>query len=344
MATQVPTMAVCFVDATNNVLEDQGEAGSVIRRPSMAVHVVDSTGYIIEDDFAAGSVLGAQPAFAVVVVDSENHVIESDGDAGSVTRQMTTAFRQVGSGSPSMACVRIVDSSNTVLDELFGGGTRIELSALTVEENVALGTVVGTLSVVNGSGVYTFTEDDDPNELFEIDGDEVKTNAVVDYEIYPENVTYTVIAPNGVDPPITETFTITITNVDEVAPTISSLSPADGATDVVVSANFVMTFSEDIAAGATANFYLTKTSGDVLIEQLTEADFGTKLVVSGDTLTINWTSNLDASTSYYVEWDAGSVTDLASEPLAASTGSTQWNITTAAGGAEALPYFAIMFR
>jgi hypothetical protein len=100
---------------------------------------------------------------------------------------------------------------------LFGNREpQIRLSGLTVEENVALGTVVGTLSVVNGSGVYTFTEDDDPNELFEIDGDEVKTNAVVDYDIYPGTVSYTVIADNGVDPAITRTFTITLTNILEV--------------------------------------------------------------------------------------------------------------------------------
>jgi hypothetical protein len=131
---------------------------------------------------------------------------------------------------------------------LFGNREpQIRLSGLTVEENVALGTVVGTLSVVNGSGVYTFTEDDDPNELFEIDGDEVKTNAVIDYEIYPSSVTYTVIADNGVDPPITETFTITVTDVDEVAPTITSANTANVAENVTLShtltANETVTWS-----------------------------------------------------------------------------------------------------
>jgi hypothetical protein len=131
---------------------------------------------------------------------------------------------------------------------LFGNREpQIRLSASTVEENVALGTVVGTLSVVNGSGVYTFTEDDDPNELFEIDGDEVKTNAVVDYEIYPGTVSYTVIADNGVDPPITETFTITITDVDDTAPTITSANTANVAENATLShtltANETVTWS-----------------------------------------------------------------------------------------------------
>jgi hypothetical protein len=224
---------------------------------------------------------------------------------------------------------------------------QIRLSgAHTIAEDADIADIIGTLSVVNGSGVYAFGIDTggDPEGKFSLVPGEafLRVGAGLNFEDDASHPV-TIVADNGVDPTFTRTFTITVTNVDEVAPTISSLSPADGATDVVVSANFVMTFSEDIAAGATANFYLTK-SPSVFIEALTEADFGTKLVVSGDTLTINWTSNLDASTGYFIEWDAGSVTDLAGEPLAASSGGTQWNFTTAAGGAEALPYFAIMFR
>jgi methionine-rich copper-binding protein CopC len=205
----------------------------------------------------------------------------------------------------------------------------------TIAENASITDIIGTLSVVNGSGVYAFGIDTggDPEGKFSIVPAEVylRVGAGLNFEDDASHPV-TIVADNGVDPTFTRTFTITVTNVDEVAPTISSLSPADNATDVAVSANFVMTFNEAIAAGATANFYLTQTSGDVLVETLTEADFGTKLVVSGDTLTINWTSNLDASTAYYVEWDAGSVTDIAGNPLAASTGGTQWNITTAAEG------------
>jgi methionine-rich copper-binding protein CopC len=223
-----------------------------------------------------------------------------------------------------------------IIPILFGNREpQIRLSATSVAEDADIADIIGTLSVVNGSGVWGFGIDSDPDGKFSITPgqDTLRVGAGLNFED-DDSHPVTITADNG-GPAITRTFTITVTNVDEVAPTISSLDPADGATDVAVSANFVMTFSEDIAAGATANFYLTKTSGDVLIETLTEADFGTKLVVSGDTLTINWTSNLDASTAYYVEWDAGSVTDLAGEPLAASTGSTQWNITTAAAGGTA---------
>jgi hypothetical protein len=219
MATQVPTMAVCFVDATNNVLEDQGEAGSVIRRPSMVVHVVDSTGYIIEDDFAAGSVLGAQPAFAVVVVDSENHVIESDGDAGSVTRQMTTAFRQVGSGSPSMACVRIVDSSNTVLDELFGGGNRITLTDYSYPEDTAVNDVVAGILIDGAFDPAHHTFAISPSTTFDIwgggDGDDLQLVGALNYEA---TTSYTIAITAYYDAVeiVTEDVTVYVTNVLEV--------------------------------------------------------------------------------------------------------------------------------
>jgi hypothetical protein len=296
MATQVPTMAVCFVDATNNVLEDQGEAGSVIRRPSMTVHVVDSTGYIIEDDFAAGSVLGAQPSFAVVVVDSENHVIESDGDAGSVTRQMTTAFRQVGSGSPSMACVRIVDSSNTVLDELFGGGFGIRLSGdHTIAEDASITDIIGTLSVFNGSGDYSFGIDTggDPDGKFSLVPGEafLRVGAGLDYEADTSHPV-TIVADNGVDDPITRTFTITVTNVLEV--TLNALTldtdeieggypedtPVGSLQGVTSGSTLELTDDaggrfkldgEDIVAGETATDYDSATSHNITVRE-THAD------------------------------------------------------------------------
>jgi hypothetical protein len=289
MATQVPTMAVCFVDATNNVLEDQGEAGSVIRRPSMAVHVVDSTGYIIEDDFAAGSVLGAQPSFAVVVVDSENHVIESDGDAGSVTRQMTTAFRQVGSGAPSMACVRIVDSSNTVLDELFGGGLSIQLSGdHTIAEDADIADIIGTLSVVGGSGTYAFGIDSDPDGKFSIVPAEafLRVGAGLDYEADTSH-DVTIVADNGVDPTFTRTFTITVTNVLEV--TLAALS-------LGVANEIFENEPEDTVVGALAN-----TSAGSTLSIPTGEDAGGRFKLSGSNVVAGATPcDYESATSHNI--------------------------------------------
>jgi methionine-rich copper-binding protein CopC len=232
--------------------------------------------------------------------------------------------------------------ANTVASNVTGASAAyIVLDRTDADENYSIGARIGGLTVVGGTGTYTFTVLTDLDNKFDttgVNGVDFVTDAALNHEAAASHPV-TIRADNGAGSVIDTPYTITVNDIDEIAPTISSLSPADGATGVVVSANFVMTFSEAIAAGATANFYLTKTSGSVLIEQLTEADFGTKLVVSGDTLTINWTSNLDALTAYYVEWDAGSVTDIAGNPLAASSGSTQWNITTVAAPVGGTPTF-----
>jgi hypothetical protein len=126
----------------------------------------------------------------------------------------------------------------------------------------------------------------------------------------------------------TETITI-----DTAAPTISgALSPADGATGVAVNANCVITFNETVIAGAAASFRLYETTGDVLVEELDETDFGTKVTISGAAVTINWTADLDNSLDYYIQIDADSVTDVVGNGFAGIANETTWNFTSVAGG------------
>jgi methionine-rich copper-binding protein CopC len=121
---------------------------------------------------------------------------------------------------------------------------------------------------------------------------------------------------------------------DTTAPTISSLSPVDGAASVALTANFVVTFDEDIQAGAAASVRLYETVGDVLVEEFDETDFGGALVISGAALTINWSSDLTAATDYYIQIDAGSVEDLAGNAFGGIADETTWNVTATSGGVD----------
>ena len=89
---------------------------------------------------------------------------------------------------------------------------RIVLLGASIPEDAEIGDLVGTLSVVNGSGSYTFTLTAG-GDLFAIDGDRLEVGAALTAGI--ESVT--VEADNGVDVPISRTFEI---NVTEVAPSI----------------------------------------------------------------------------------------------------------------------------
>jgi Ca2+-binding RTX toxin-like protein len=69
--------------------------------------------------------------------------------------------------------------------------TDINLSSTSVDENQAAGAVVGTLTTSDPDGEDTFTyelvpgDGDNDNDLFSIEGDQLKTKAVLDYEACP---------------------------------------------------------------------------------------------------------------------------------------------------------------
>ncbi len=103
----------------------------------------------------------------------------------------------------------------------FVPGPRIRLSSTVIAENAEVNDVIGTLSVANGSGSYTFSITADPDGKFNISGTDLRVDAALDYETATSHQV-TIEADNGVDPPISRTFTIRVTNVLEV--TLAALS------------------------------------------------------------------------------------------------------------------------
>jgi hypothetical protein len=93
----------------------------------------------------------------------------------------------------------------------------IQLSSTSIAENASVGDLVGTLSVSNPSGSYTFSITVDPDSKFVLDvGDNTRLEleATLDYETATSH-SVTIEADNGVDTPISRVFTITVTDVEE---------------------------------------------------------------------------------------------------------------------------------
>lgn len=91
----------------------------------------------------------------------------------------------------------------------------IRLSADTIAEDASVNDVIGLLSVANGSGTYTFTITADPDSKFQIaNDDELQVADTLDYEAATSH-SVTIEADNGVDDPISRTFTINVTDVVE---------------------------------------------------------------------------------------------------------------------------------
>lgn len=138
---------------------------------------------------------------------------------------------------------------------VLGGGTggasgpRIAISSTSVSESAPNPTTIGTLSVVNGSGVYTFTKTADPDAKFAVSGSNLNTAAALDYETATFH-SVTIQADNGVDTPLSRTFTINVTNVLEVTLAALALSAS--------------TFADDDAAGTVIGAIQNKTTGSTL--------------------------------------------------------------------------------
>ena len=118
---------------------------------------------------------------------------------------------------------------------------------------------------------------------------------------------------------------ITVT-ADTTAPTLSSSTPTDNATNVDFTGNIVLTFSESVKAG-TGNIVLKKSSDNSTVATIPITN--AQITISGSVVTINPTSNLDFSTSYYVEIASGVIQDLADNAFAGISGVSTLNFTTA---------------
>ena len=127
-------------------------------------------------------------------------------------------------------------------------------------------------------------------------------------------------------PGISDNTTLNFTVADVAAPTLSSSSPADNATGVAVSANIVLTFNENVVAGS-GNITLKKSSDNSTVQAM-PIDGG-NVTISGNTVTINPTANLDSSEGYYLQIAATALDDASGNSYAGISNTTSLNFTAA---------------
>jgi len=108
-------------------------------------------------------------------------------------------------------------------------------------------------------------------------------------------------------------------------PTILSLSPADGDTNVPIGANLALTFDQSIATN----------TGNITLKNLTDntqttiaITDGSQVSVAGTVLTINPTADLTAGKDYAIRIDATAIKDSSGYLFAGIAGDTIWNFTT----------------
>ncbi len=112
---------------------------------------------------------------------------------------------------------------------------------------------------------------------------------------------------------------------DAVAPTLSSLSPLDGATNVTGNTNLAVTFNEEVVVGS-GNVSIFKSSDDSLVEAI-DVTSGQVTGTATATITINPNTNLEAGVSYYIQIDATAIDDLNNNSFAGIADETTWDFT-----------------
>jgi hypothetical protein len=125
---------------------------------------------------------------------------------------------------------------------------------------------------------------------------------------------------------------------DGDAPTVSSFSPLDNATDVAVDTDLIVTFNETVVLGAVGVVTLKKTSDNSTLDSWNVASdegsgAGQLEVIGGNALHLHLSASVANSTEMYVIWDEGVVEDGSANPVAALAVTTTWSFTTEAAPA-----------
>jgi methionine-rich copper-binding protein CopC len=191
---------------------------------------------------------------------------------------------------------------------------------LTFSEAIQRGT--GTIQIRSGSATGTLVESFDAatSSRLSISGSTLTidpTNSlaqITQYFVTFDSGTIQDLAGNI----YSGTTVYDFTTVDTIAPTVSTFSPTDGATQVAANSNVTLTFSEAIQRGTGTIQIRSGSATGTLVESF-DAATSSRLSISGTTLTIDPTINLAANTQYFVTFDSGTIQDLAGNIYSGTT-------------------------
>ena len=248
------------------------------------------------------------------------------GISGATTLNFTTADETaplLSSSTPSDNDVDVATADNLVL---------------TFDENIAFGTgnIVLRLSSDN-SAVFTI---DASNPAITSDVASISTTMLTidpNAALLEETGYYLEIASTAIEDASGNAFlgisgatTLNFTTADETAPLLSSSTPSDNDTGVLVGSNLVLTFNENIAFG-TGNIVLRLSSDNsavFTIDASNPAATSDVASISTTMLTIDPNAALLEETGYYLEIASMAIEDASGNAFLGISGSSTLNFTT----------------
>ena len=215
--------------------------------------------------------------------------------------------------------------------------TDIILSSKSIEENNAINAVIGTFtttdadtddthqySLVNGPG-------DADNGSFNIMDAQLRAGESFDFES-KDSYSIRVQTDDGKGGTFARLFTISIIDVDDTAPILQSTVPSNNSTNIPISSNLVMNFSEpvDHATSGNAELLIKETSDGAIFESIPLFQDDSRIIFNGTQVTINPAGDFVYSTDYYIQISANGIIDGAGNPFAGISGTDTWSFTTVA--------------
>ncbi|WDQ16168.1 cadherin domain-containing protein [Rhodopirellula sp. P2] len=275
----------------------------------------------IADDSVSGTVVGSFTTTDVDASDSFTYSLVSgtgDTDNASFTivgNELRTATT-IDFDTQSSYSIRIqtTDSGGETFEQVFTivqsneGPTAITLSDSSVAENGSAGDTVGTFSSTDPTSGDTFTytfatgEGDDNNALFAISGNELQAAGSLDAETQG-TLTIRVRSTDSTGEFIEETFTITVSSVNE-APTTLTLSGTHVATGEASGTVVGTLGTDDPDVGDTITYTLVSGTGDT--------DNASFTISNGELITA-FAANQSTQSSYSVRVQAQDADGLSTE-------------------------------
>jgi len=232
--------------------------------------------------------------------------------AGTSTYSFTTEDGPtVTTFSPTSGATNVATNGNIVLtfSEAVSRGT----GTITLRSGSAGGTILESLNAATSDRISI------SGSTYTIDPTNLLPTSTQIFAVFPSG---SVVDSTG--NPYTGTSTYSFTT--EAAPTVSTFSPASGATNVAPTTNLVLTFSKAVARG-TGTLTLRK-SDNTPVETFNAAT-SDRISISGSTYTVDPTAALDQTTTFFLDIPSGAIADTSGNVYA---GTTTYSWTTASGG------------
>ncbi len=253
-----PITVTAFNDTPVGPVVDLDSAGETVVENAGGDTLVGITPEAIDPD--AGDTVSYELSDDRFEIDTQGRIVVRDGavidfEAGS-TIELTVTATSSGGGAPSVRTFNIdVTDVNDVVPAISSGGTA------TAAEDIADTAIIyqTTVSDADTVGTFTYRLTNDLSGLFRIDASgavRLIEGLSLDFEAAAEH-TFTVVANDGERDSAPQMVTLTVTDVNDVVPAISSGGTATAAEDIADTAIIYQTTVTDADTVGTFTYRLT---------------------------------------------------------------------------------------